>query len=130
VRSKNSKTPDALESAYMADVKRVPCVVCNVPAPSDGHHPEQELHFCLIALCKDCHTGPHGWHGDKSRWRVAKMTVLRAINETRRRVEQLRAGVLQETTSLADVALIGKSVRAIRSALSSSKIFPHRWSNG
>jgi hypothetical protein len=56
------------------------------------------------------------------------MTVLRAINETRRRVEQLRAGVLQETTSLADVALIGKSVQAIRSALSSSKIFPHRWS--
>jgi hypothetical protein len=92
MKTKNARALDEIESAYLADVKRVPCVICNAPAPSEAHHPEQGLHLCGIACCDDCHTGPHGWHGDKSRWRAAKMTPMRAINETRRRVDLLRAG--------------------------------------
>jgi hypothetical protein len=92
MRSKNSMPFTAEESAYLAEVKLCPCVICDAPAPSDAHHVEQGLHFIACSLCKDCHTGPHGWHGDKSRWRAAKMTEMRAINETRRRVDLLRAG--------------------------------------
>jgi hypothetical protein len=95
VRTKNARAIDELEAAYMADVKRVHCVVCNAAPPVQCHHPEQGLHFIGIACCADCHGGPgypHGWHGDKSRWRAAKVTEPRAINETRRRVERLRAG--------------------------------------
>lgn len=95
MRTKNARAIDATESAYMADVKRCACVVCDAPPPVECHHPEQGLHLCGIANCKDCHGGPgypHGWHGDKSRWRAAKMTEMRAINETRRRVDLLRAG--------------------------------------
>jgi hypothetical protein len=92
MRSKNSKQHDALEAAYLADVKRCHCVVCGAQAPSAAHHPEQELHLITVALCWDCHQGPHGWHGDKSRWRAAKMTELRAINDTRRMVDVLRSG--------------------------------------
>jgi hypothetical protein len=28
--------------------------------------------FLTIALCTDCHTGPGGLHGSRSRWRLAK----------------------------------------------------------
>lgn len=93
MRSKNSAPLDALESAYVADVNRCACVICNAPAPSFAHHPEQGLHFNTVALCYECHQGEYGWHGDKSRWRAAKMTEVKAINETRRRVETLRAGI-------------------------------------
>lgn len=95
MRTKNARAIDEIESAYMADVKRVPCVCCNAPAPTVCHHPEQGMHLCGISNCLDCHGGPgypHGWHGDKSRRRAAKMTEMRAINETRRRVDLLRAG--------------------------------------
>ncbi len=96
MRSKNSKPIDALESAYLRDVKCVACVVCDAPPFGEAHHPEQGLHYLACAVCPDCHGGPghpHGWHGDKSRWRAAKMTEMKAINLTRRRVEELRAGV-------------------------------------
>lgn len=94
MRTKNAKAIDEIESTYMADVKRCSCVVCGA-APAEAHHPEQGLHLTTVAVCPDCHGGPgypHGWHGDKSRWRAAKMTEMRAINETRRRVDLLRAG--------------------------------------
>ena len=90
MKSKNSRPPDALEEAYLEDVKRVPCVSCN-KVPSEAHHPEQGLHFLAIAWCRDCHRGPDGWHGTRSAL-PAKVTVMKAINETRRRVDMLRSG--------------------------------------
>ena len=120
MRSKNQRAIDTLESAYIADVKRCACVVCGAPAPSQAHHVVQGDHFTTCALCPDCHGGPgyqHGWHGDKSRWRVAKMTELSAINETRRAVERLRSGKPVESVTQQRT---GKS----RSNLSSSKIIP------
>lgn len=92
MRTKNAKPIDALESAYLADVKRCACVICNEPG-GFAHHPEQGLHFNTVAICYECHQGAHGWHGDKSRWRAAKMTEARAMNETRRRVDMLRSGI-------------------------------------
>jgi hypothetical protein len=124
MRSKNARAHDAIESAYLADVKRCACVVCNVPAPSSGHHPLQGLHLIAIALCWDCHQGPHGWHGDKSRWRAAKMTELKAINETRRRVEQLRSGVTHRPGPPNARPKPKPLPKSAVSNLSSSKILP------
>ncbi len=125
MRTKNSRAIDCDEAAYMADVKRCPCVICNAPPPVQCHHPEQGLHFCGIAVCPDCHGGPgypNGWHGDKSRWRAAKMTEMRAINETRRRVELLREGRAFPTLEPARRQPTQKS----GSSLSSSKIVPRK----
>lgn len=128
MRTKNARAHDDIESAYIADVKRCACVVCDAVPPSEAHHPEQGLHLCVIACCKPCHGGPgypHGWHGDKSRWRVAKMTPLRAINETRRRVERLRAGNSSATTPQRTQGK-PKSRERVGSSLSSPKILPRR----
>lgn len=92
MKTKNALPIDQLESAYLADVKSIACIVCAASPPSSAHHPDQGLHFNCIALCVDCHTGQYGWHGDKSLWHTAKMTERKAINETRRGVEILRRG--------------------------------------
>jgi hypothetical protein len=92
MHSKNKRAMDAAERVYVDLVKTLPCIVCAAAGPSDAHEPGQGMWFLSVPLCKDDHTGPHGWHGDKSRWRVAKMTELRAINETHRNVAALRDG--------------------------------------
>lgn len=90
MRTKNARAIDDVEAAYLADVKRCACVICDRPPPNEAHHTEQGLHMLAQALCDDDHTGPHGWHGDRSRWRAAKMTERKASNETARRVAVLR----------------------------------------
>ncbi len=126
VRTKNSKAHTALESAYLADVKRCTCVVCNAPAPSSAHHTEQGLHFNTIALCWDCHQGPHGWHGDRSRWRAAKMTEAKSMNETRRRVEELRSPQREGYLARVFRSEGQRLEKKIVAGLSSSKILPRR----
>ena len=44
-------------------------------------------HGLTIPLCWDCHQGPHGIHGDRSRWRLRKMTELDALDRTNLRLE-------------------------------------------
>lgn len=92
MRSRNSAAVSPSEDLHLGLVKSVGCVVCDAGPPNDAHHPVQGLHRITIALCWDCHQGPHGWHGDKSRWRAAKMTEPMALNETLRRVDALRSG--------------------------------------
>lgn len=99
MRTKNARAIDSIESAYLADVKRCACVICDKPPTSEAHHPEQGLHMLAQALCQDDHTGPHGWHGDRSRWRAAKMTERKATNETARRVALLRSSGRSEPTT-------------------------------
>ncbi len=86
MRSKNSKAHTAAESSHMAAVKSVACVVCDAPPPSAAHHVNQGQHFTTCALCWECHQGKHGWHGDKTMWRIRKMDEWAALNETLRRV--------------------------------------------
>jgi hypothetical protein len=90
MKSKNKRPMNPMEREYVIDVKRLDCMVCRTPGPSEAHEPEQGLWFCSIPLCPECHRGPNGWHGDRERWRSHKMTELKAINETHRRVEELR----------------------------------------
>jgi hypothetical protein len=86
MRSKNAKRITPAESDHMAAVKSLPCSVCDAPAPSAAHHIEQGLHFTCIALCYDCHQGHNGWHGNKSLWRIRKMTEIDALNVTIKRL--------------------------------------------
>lgn len=87
MRSKNSKTPTAQESEWMARVKELPCSVCDAPGPSDAHHISQGLHFTTVALCRDCHTGSeNGWHGRKTLWKIMHMVEIDALNVTLQRL--------------------------------------------
>lgn len=69
----------AKERAHIGRVKLLNCSVCNAHGPSDAHHIEQKLQYCVVALCRDCH---NSWHGTKAIWRVKKMDELSALNKT------------------------------------------------
>lgn len=81
----NKLTPK--QRAHIARVKLLPCSVCDAPGPSDAHHIEQALQYCVVALCKSCHQGAiMGWHGQKRAWAIAKMNELGALNVTIQRL--------------------------------------------
>lgn len=83
MRSKNAKSLTRAESEHIARVKAQDCSLCGAAGPCDAHHIEQGLHFCTVALCKDCHQGSvMGWHGQKAAWRIRKMDELDALNVT------------------------------------------------
>jgi hypothetical protein len=71
------------EKEHIGRVKELPCSVCGENGPSDAHHIEQDLQWCVVALCKSCHQGSMmGWHGQKRAWKIAKMDELDALNVT------------------------------------------------
>lgn len=73
---------NANERKHLAVIKSMPCSVCGEYGPSDAHHIEQHKQYLCIPLCRSCHTGSNGIHGDKHMWRVMKMTELDALNQT------------------------------------------------
>jgi hypothetical protein len=75
----------AKERAHIGRVKLLNCSVCDKHGPSDAHHIEQKLQYCVIALCRDCH---NSLHGTKALWRVRKMDELSALDVTIRRLTQ------------------------------------------
>lgn len=75
------------ERAHLANVKSLPCSVCNQPGPSDAHHIRQDNPYTCVALCKSCHQDPHnGWHGRKAIWNVYRMDELTALAVTIQRL--------------------------------------------
>lgn len=83
----NSKNLTSADRAHIANVKALPCSVCDAAGPSDAHHINQGQHFTVVALCKDCHQGKRmGWHGERFAWKIAKMDELDALNVTLRRL--------------------------------------------
>lgn len=81
--------PTAKELVHLANVKALPCSVCDQPGPSEAHHLKQHSQYLCIALCESCHRGPlMGIHGQRRAWLVRKMdeqdalavTVERLIN--------------------------------------------------
>jgi hypothetical protein len=62
--------------AYMQAVKRLPCVVCAAPPPSEAHHcingrygSRKASDFDVIPLCAPCHrTGPLAIHNGSKAW--------------------------------------------------------------
>ena len=71
------------ERAHLANVKNLPCSVCDAPAPSEAHHIKQGQQYTAVALCTDCHRGQrNGWHGEKMMWRIMKMDETDALAVT------------------------------------------------
>jgi hypothetical protein len=78
----NNKLTKA-ERDHIGRVKELPCSICGAPGPSQAHHIEQDLQWCVVALCPSCHQGSiMGWHGQKRAWLIAKMDELDALNVT------------------------------------------------
>jgi len=79
----------AAEHAYMGRVKELPCGVCEQAGPSDAHHvrtgqgmSQRAGNYCVVPLCKSCHQGPHGIHGDRAMWKIHKLTEMDVLDET------------------------------------------------
>jgi len=86
MHSKNKRRQTSPEADHVAKVAVSDCIVCDEHGPSEVHEPEQGLWWLSMPLCPACHRGPHGWHGDRLRWSLNKMTELKAINQTLERL--------------------------------------------
>jgi len=77
------------ERRHMGRVKALPCILCRVlgqpqSGVTDAHHVregqgmgQRAPNWLVIPLCHEgCHQGPHGIHGDRSRFRLAKLDEL------------------------------------------------------
>lgn len=76
---------------HMGRVKAIPCVLCSLlvqhqEAPTEAHHLREGLgtgqrasDWLTIALCPDCHRGPHGIHGDRRLLKIAKVSELQLL---------------------------------------------------
>ena len=79
--------PTKKESAHLARIKEMNCIVCGASGPSDAHHIVQHQQYLCIPLCKDCHQGSfNGIHGQARIWKVYKMDEMTALNETLRQL--------------------------------------------
>lgn len=61
------------------------CVVCQAPY-AHLHHSREDVgmaqranDWLCMPLCLDCHTGPQGIHGDRSRWKLRGMDEGKAL---------------------------------------------------
>jgi hypothetical protein len=73
------------EGRYLGRVAALGCVLCpliglGVGNPAQIHHQrategmgQRAQHWLAIPLCPDCHTGPTGVHGDKTRLYMARV---------------------------------------------------------
>lgn len=87
MRTKNAKAIKPIEANHIANVKLLPCSVCDDPGPCDAHHVKQGQHFTVVALCKSCHQGPLlGLHGQRRMWAVKKMDEIDALAVTVQRL--------------------------------------------
>lgn len=71
---------------HMTRIKRMGCVVCGAPPPSYAHHirtgqgmSQRASDFLTLPLCYECHQGKSGIHGDRSAWRLRKLSELDAL---------------------------------------------------
>ena len=78
----------------MAEVKKLPCVICGRSGPSDAHHTfcgrygsRRTSDFDVIPLCKDCHQdGPNAIHRNKKSWIARNGPDTDYIEQTREAV--------------------------------------------
>ena len=90
------------ESDYLGRVKSLSCVLCDLlgqpqSGVTEAHHirtghglGDRASDFLTIALCVDCHRGPHGFHGTKTLMRIAKLTEMDLLAETIRQLDKKR----------------------------------------
>ena len=76
------------DKAYMGRVAELPCACCGAEGVQVHHLREGQglaqraSNFVTIPLCPDCHTGPYGVHGDKSRMRARKLDEMSMLADT------------------------------------------------
>ena len=75
--------PNNRERLHLAQIKDMPCGVCNASPPSDAHHIVPHNQYLCIPLCKDCHQGSfNGIHGQARIWKVMKLDEMDVLNLT------------------------------------------------
>lgn len=80
MQSKNKRAPTKSERAHIAQVKDLPCSVCDASGPSECHEIKQGQWLTSVALCPDCHRGSvNGLHGQRRMWAVKKLDELDAL---------------------------------------------------
>jgi len=79
----------AAERAYMGRIKELACGVCGAPAPSEAHHvrtgqgmSQRAGNYCTVPLCVHCHRGPNGLHGNRSLWKIRKLSEMDVLDAT------------------------------------------------
>lgn len=75
--------------AHLQRIKEMPCGLCGAHGPSDAHHiregqgmGQRASDYLAVPLCKECHQGRFGLHGDRSLWRVYRKEELDVLAET------------------------------------------------
>ena len=77
-----------MSKAHLDRVAKLPCCTCGSYGVQLHHIREGQGmaqradDMLVIPLCRDCHTGPCGVHGDKSMMRIKKWTELDALADT------------------------------------------------
>lgn len=76
-------------SKHIERVKSLSCGVCGAGHIASAHHILEgripgfkSPDWLTIPLCWDCHQGPRGIHGDKSRWKIYKANELQVLADT------------------------------------------------
>lgn len=81
------------ERAHMDRVQALGCGLCRRlglgPTPAQVHHIREgegmgmrAPHALTIPLCEPDHTGPHGWHGDRARFKNASCDEMDILADT------------------------------------------------
>lgn len=87
MQSPNKRAPTRAEREHIERIKEMECAVCHQPGPSEVHEIEQGEWFISVPLCPDCPRGAHnGIHGRRSIWNVLKLTELKALGLTVRKL--------------------------------------------
>ena len=76
------------EREYMSRIACLPCCVCGDHGVHLHHVREGQgmaqraKNWLVVPLCPDCHTGPNGLHGDRSRMRIYKVDEMDMLAAT------------------------------------------------
>lgn len=79
--------------SHLDRVASLDCVLCGRSGPSTVHHiregqgmGQRADDFLTVALCPECHQGPHGVHGDRALLRIQKVEEMDLLVRTLRRL--------------------------------------------
>lgn len=70
------------EQRYLSKVAALPCALCGCEGVHIHHAREGQgmaqraQNWLAIPLCQDCHTGPHGFHGDRQLLKARKVDEM------------------------------------------------------
>lgn len=79
--------------AHIERIKHMDCILCGAAGPSDAHHirtgqgmGQRADDVLAVPLCKACHQGPHGIHGDRAMLRINKVDEMDLLAMTLKEV--------------------------------------------